>query len=167
MLCRPVKVSWHFGGTCCFHLQGWKVSQTRNQDETGSKERLGSLFSPEDRGDIFLQNFHWLWLDYTVLYILQGRTPSLDTVSAWLLFAVGCIAGILEIVAASIFKTKQNRDSMDLQQYHVLLCGSNTQKQDTYWRSQFSGMWHCDSWYLFTGTVAYFCSSLKMKATPS
>jgi hypothetical protein len=36
----PLKVNRHFGGTCCLHLQGWRISQERNQREAGSKENL-------------------------------------------------------------------------------------------------------------------------------
>jgi hypothetical protein len=36
-LCSLLKVSWHFRGTCSLHLQGWRISQVRNQHEAGSK----------------------------------------------------------------------------------------------------------------------------------
>jgi hypothetical protein len=42
-----VKVSQHFGRTYHRHLQGQRVSQARNQNETGM---------PEDGGNVFLQN---------------------------------------------------------------------------------------------------------------
>jgi hypothetical protein len=31
--CSPLKVNWHFRGICHLPLQGWRVSQTRNQHE--------------------------------------------------------------------------------------------------------------------------------------
>jgi hypothetical protein len=34
-----VEVHRRFGGMCCLHLQGWKLSQTKNQQEAGSKQR--------------------------------------------------------------------------------------------------------------------------------
>jgi hypothetical protein len=34
--CSPLKVNWHFGGTCQLHLHGWRVSQTRNDHGAGS-----------------------------------------------------------------------------------------------------------------------------------
>jgi hypothetical protein len=34
--CSPSKISQHFGGTCCLHLQGQRISQARNQQEAGS-----------------------------------------------------------------------------------------------------------------------------------
>jgi hypothetical protein len=35
--CSPLKVNWHFKRTCHVHLQGWRISQARNQHEEGSK----------------------------------------------------------------------------------------------------------------------------------
>jgi hypothetical protein len=29
--CSLLKVKWCFGGTCCLHLQGRRISQARNQ----------------------------------------------------------------------------------------------------------------------------------------
>jgi hypothetical protein len=31
--CSPLKVNWRFGGTCRLHLQGPRISRTRNQRE--------------------------------------------------------------------------------------------------------------------------------------
>jgi hypothetical protein len=31
MQCNPLTVNRHFGGTCCFHLQGQRISQARKQ----------------------------------------------------------------------------------------------------------------------------------------
>jgi hypothetical protein len=39
-LCTPLTVSWRFGGTCRFHLQGRRISQARNQIKAVSKQRL-------------------------------------------------------------------------------------------------------------------------------
>jgi hypothetical protein len=33
MLCSPLKVNWHFGGTSRLHLQGRRISQARTQHE--------------------------------------------------------------------------------------------------------------------------------------
>jgi hypothetical protein len=35
--CSPLKLNRRFGGTCRLHLQGWRVSQGKNQNEPGSK----------------------------------------------------------------------------------------------------------------------------------
>jgi hypothetical protein len=37
MLCSPLKVNQHFGGKCCLHLQGKRISHARKQPEAGSK----------------------------------------------------------------------------------------------------------------------------------
>jgi hypothetical protein len=42
--CSPLKVSWCFRGTCCFHLQGQRISQARNQHEAGSKQLCLSFY---------------------------------------------------------------------------------------------------------------------------
>jgi hypothetical protein len=34
----PLKIKHRFGGTCCLHLQGQKLSQARNQQEAGIKQ---------------------------------------------------------------------------------------------------------------------------------
>jgi hypothetical protein len=34
MLCSPLKVNRHFGGTYCLHIQGRRISQARNQRES-------------------------------------------------------------------------------------------------------------------------------------
>jgi hypothetical protein len=36
--CSPVEVDRRFGGTYCLNLQGWTVSQARNQEQTGDKQ---------------------------------------------------------------------------------------------------------------------------------
>jgi hypothetical protein len=43
MPCTLLKVNWHFGGTCCLHLQGQRISQASNQQERGSKEQVALL----------------------------------------------------------------------------------------------------------------------------
>jgi hypothetical protein len=35
--CKPLKLNRRFGGTCRIHLQGRKISHTRNQRETASR----------------------------------------------------------------------------------------------------------------------------------
>jgi hypothetical protein len=77
---RLVKVNQHFEGTYHLQLQGWTVSQARNQNEAGSKQSLihaGSLlsllFEPDDEGGMFfwiLVDFHWT----TQQYIPGDRT---------------------------------------------------------------------------------------------
>lgn len=37
-LSSPLKIDWHFEGTCCFHLQGWRLSRTKNSLKATSKE---------------------------------------------------------------------------------------------------------------------------------
>jgi hypothetical protein len=58
--CSSLKVNRRVGGTS-LHLQGERISQARNQRETGGKQsRAGLLrdlfFHPENGGDIFLRN---------------------------------------------------------------------------------------------------------------
>jgi hypothetical protein len=36
--CSPLKVNQSFGGTCRLHLQDRRISQAKNQHETGSKQ---------------------------------------------------------------------------------------------------------------------------------
>jgi hypothetical protein len=51
--CRPLKLNArNSGGTCWLHLQGRRISQTRNQHEADSKHSL--FFYPEDGGDVSL-----------------------------------------------------------------------------------------------------------------
>jgi hypothetical protein len=52
----PTKVNWHFGRTYCLHLQCWRVSQTINQWEVGTKQ---VLLAADDGSDMFLQNVGW------------------------------------------------------------------------------------------------------------
>jgi hypothetical protein len=62
MLCNLLKVNIHFGGTCCLHLQGQRISQKINQNERGGKQihllhadfLLVLFFDPEVGCDIFL-----------------------------------------------------------------------------------------------------------------
>jgi hypothetical protein len=46
--CSPLKVNWHFTGTCHLHLQGRKTRQTRNQHEAGSKQSNDMMCIPLD-----------------------------------------------------------------------------------------------------------------------
>jgi hypothetical protein len=59
-----------FGGTCCHHLQGWRVAQARNHHEAGSKQSsidLLGLFS-ENEGNKCPRNLGWLSTGHIVLY---------------------------------------------------------------------------------------------------
>jgi hypothetical protein len=44
--CSPLKVSWRFGGIYRLHLQGWRISQERNQRE-GRWQAEGSDMFPK------------------------------------------------------------------------------------------------------------------------
>jgi hypothetical protein len=74
MPCSPLKIKQRFGGTCCLHLQGRRISQARIQYESRChSERhacflLGLFFDPENGGDTFLQNAGCLSVDYTALH---------------------------------------------------------------------------------------------------
>jgi hypothetical protein len=41
--CSVLKVSWHFGGTCCLHLWGWRISQERSLCENRWQAELTCL----------------------------------------------------------------------------------------------------------------------------
>jgi hypothetical protein len=63
--CSPLKVSQCFGGTCLLHLQSCRISQERNQHESGSKQ--SNLFAKtwvyvgkQERTARQLICFHWL-----------------------------------------------------------------------------------------------------------
>jgi hypothetical protein len=56
-----VKKAWYFGGTCCFPLQGWKVSQARNQQEAGSRQCCLIPASCWNRAWPILCPWRWRW----------------------------------------------------------------------------------------------------------
>jgi hypothetical protein len=58
-----MEVDWHFGRKYCFHLQGHRVNQARNQQETSSWLLAIHL---EHGGSIFLQNASQLLLYCTM-----------------------------------------------------------------------------------------------------
>jgi hypothetical protein len=65
--CSPLKVNC-FRETCHLQLQGWRISQARDQHATVFLLVFCvSFFSPEERGDMFLQNVGWLSTDYIAL----------------------------------------------------------------------------------------------------
>jgi hypothetical protein len=73
--CSRVKTNRRFEGKCRVHLQGWRLSQARNQHEAGSACCLlhsgffvGLLFDPEDWGGMFIRNVGWLSTEYTASY---------------------------------------------------------------------------------------------------
>jgi hypothetical protein len=76
--CSLLKVNRRFGGTCLYHLQGWRLSQARNWRQSRLLvllppalmlvSLLGLFFRPEDSDIIFLQNVGWLSMDYMALH---------------------------------------------------------------------------------------------------
>jgi hypothetical protein len=86
--CSPLRVNQCFAGTYRLHLQGWKVSQARNQHEYIQQAEciyilkiiclddcllhadflLGLVFNPEKGSDMFLRNVGWLSMYYTAFY---------------------------------------------------------------------------------------------------
>jgi hypothetical protein len=64
----PWKANRHFGGTCYLHLQGGRLSQSRNERKAGSKQSLFGLFFGPEGGDIFLGNVGRLKTDYSALH---------------------------------------------------------------------------------------------------
>jgi hypothetical protein len=48
--CSPLEVNGSFGGTCCIHRQGWKVSQANTNMKKAAVAcfMLDSCFGPED-----------------------------------------------------------------------------------------------------------------------
>jgi hypothetical protein len=78
---RSVEVHNQLGGMYCLHHQGWKVRQTRNQQEAGSKQcaiclLLGVLFSVPPK----------FWWTYTGLHGItsQKERPFIVTdVGSW------------------------------------------------------------------------------------
>jgi hypothetical protein len=52
-----LKVNQHFGGTCCLHLQGRRVSQAGNKQSLLPASiwfLVGVVSNPEDGGDMFV-----------------------------------------------------------------------------------------------------------------
>jgi hypothetical protein len=70
----PVKVNWRFRGQYRLHLQCWRIKPSIKSTWRKQQAEFGLFFNPEDRGNIFLQNFSWLLPDYTALYIRTQRT---------------------------------------------------------------------------------------------
>jgi hypothetical protein len=50
-----LKINRRFGGTCLLHLQG-RISQGKNQHETGTKQLHVLSFDPIDGGEMSLRN---------------------------------------------------------------------------------------------------------------
>jgi hypothetical protein len=49
MWCVPLKVIYHYRGTCHLHLQGWRINWARNWHDPGCKHIFtGLLFDPRD-----------------------------------------------------------------------------------------------------------------------
>jgi hypothetical protein len=59
--CSPLKVNRRFGGACCLHLQGRRISEARNQVYLLHSSCLfGLFFDPEDGDNMLLRYFVWL-----------------------------------------------------------------------------------------------------------
>jgi hypothetical protein len=63
--CSPLNVNWRFGGTCCLHLQGRRISQARNQRESRwqaeqSACRNFGLYRKQERNGRQLVKSRWL-----------------------------------------------------------------------------------------------------------
>lgn len=54
--CSLLKIKWRFRRKYHPHLQAWKISQVRNQQEA-----IGLFIDPDDEGDIFLWNVSWFF----------------------------------------------------------------------------------------------------------
>jgi hypothetical protein len=54
--CSPLKVNWRFWGTCCFHLQGRRVSQARNQHEASSKQSFTCCLLPRRQNYLYIKS---------------------------------------------------------------------------------------------------------------
>jgi hypothetical protein len=64
-----VNVNWCFEWIFGLHLQGRRLSPSRNRHEAGSKRGVpGLFFDPEDGSDMLIRNVIWRSPDYTVLY---------------------------------------------------------------------------------------------------
>lgn len=82
-LCSSVEVQSHVGGIYCLHLQGWRMSQARNQ--------LGLLFNPEMEE----MSSPKMWVYFTKLqcYNPEDRgliivRASIPWLSLWLLWYI-------------------------------------------------------------------------------
>jgi hypothetical protein len=89
----PLKVSRHFGGICYLHLQGWRVSKAWCL--LHADFLLGSLFNPENGGNVFLQNVSWLSRDYKALCPRRLNSSKLNILS-W--FVSWKIAGLFKLL---------------------------------------------------------------------
>jgi hypothetical protein len=90
-----LEVSWHFRETCHLHLQGWIVSQGRNQHTADSEQGSaccllhacffpGIFFNPEDGGNMLLWNVRWLSINYMVSYSRrQNCSQKMAEVYCW------------------------------------------------------------------------------------
>jgi hypothetical protein len=105
-----VEVHVRFGGPCCLHLRGLRVSQANSQQEVGDKQRallaghlLGIPFHPKDGGNMFLKmsvNFY------------QRVTTSQKIV----LFIVTAARTNRPVM----FHTKKETETLKLSTFHIL-----------------------------------------------
>jgi hypothetical protein len=90
MLCSLLKVSWGFRWTCHLLLQGWRLSQIKNQREAGSKQscRAVKCYLPElhyFHGFILLSKCHdsfnysdWAHVNRTLLYNIHTHNHLIN-----------------------------------------------------------------------------------------
>jgi hypothetical protein len=83
-----LKVDWRFGETYRLFLRDSRLSHLRNHHEARGGVVRGSLFSPEDGGDIVLRN----WVDFnwaTRCYIFEDGTLHNQRCGCWIGWLVG------------------------------------------------------------------------------
>jgi hypothetical protein len=81
-LCSPLKVNWHFGGTC-LHLQGPRISQARTHREAGSKQnRLSTHYTTLYRR---IQGTSWLppWVLFAWISDIRDSGKFIILVFCW------------------------------------------------------------------------------------
>lgn len=123
----PLKVNLWFSGTCCFHLQGQRIGQSKNHHEIGSKQSyLAVCFmlvshlpfpNPKVGGDMFLQKMSWLSEDYMVLY--QRRLDPSHTLSFELHFEFCMDMTMMLLMVGNSKVQKGNRPMVPCYSYQI------------------------------------------------